>query len=36
MSKEITSEILLGFKNRLENHPIYEAVATVEDLRCFM
>lgn len=36
MSKEITSDILLGFKSRLENHPVYEAVATVEDLRCFM
>lgn len=36
MSKDITSEILLGFKSRLENHPIYEAVATIEDLRCFM
>jgi hypothetical protein len=36
MSKEITSEILLGFKSRLEDHPIYEAVANVEDLRCFM
>ena len=36
MSKDITSEILLGFKSRLENHPIYEAVASIEDLRCFM
>ncbi len=36
MSKEITSEILRGFKSRLENHPIYEAVSTIEDLRCFM
>lgn len=32
MSNEITSEILLGFKGRLENHPVYEAVATVERL----
>lgn len=36
MSKDITSEILIDFKTRLENHPIYEAVATIEDLRCFM
>ncbi len=36
MAKEITSEIILHFKHQLENHPIYEAVATVEDLRCFM
>jgi len=36
MTKEITSEILLGFKSRLEDHPIYAAVASVADLRCFM
>lgn len=36
MSKDITSEILVGFKTRLEDHPIYEAVASIEDLRCFM
>jgi hypothetical protein len=36
MSNEITSEILSGFKHRLEDHPIYEAVAGIEDLRCFM
>lgn len=36
MSKVITSEILRGFKSRLEDHPIYEAVSTIEDLRCFM
>jgi len=36
MSKEITSEIIQSFKFKLENHPIYEAVATIEDLRCFM
>jgi hypothetical protein len=36
MSKDITSEILAGFKTRLEDHPIYEAVASIEDLRCFM
>jgi hypothetical protein len=36
MAKEITSEIIINFKNQLENHPIYDAVATVDDLRCFM
>lgn len=36
MVKEITSEIIASFKNRLEDHPIYEAVATIEDLQCFM
>lgn len=36
MSKEITSDIIQSFKSRLENHPVYEAVATLDDLRCFM
>ena len=36
MSTQITSEIIASFKNELEDHPIYEAVSTVEDLRCFM
>lgn len=34
--KEITSEIIVSLKNQLEEHPVYEAVATIEDLRCFM
>ena len=36
MAKEITSEIIASFKKSLEEHPIYEAVATIEDLQCFM
>ncbi len=36
MSNLITSEIIISFKNQLENHPIYEAVSTIEDLQCFM
>ena len=36
MPQEITSDIIISFKNQLENHPIYEAVATIEDLQCFM
>jgi hypothetical protein len=36
MTTQITSEIVLSFKNRLENHPVYEAVSSIEDLRCFM
>jgi len=36
MSDPITSEIILSFKRQLEEHPVYEAVASVEDLRCFM
>lgn len=36
MSREITSDIIKGFKERLEQHPVYEAVATIEDLQCFM
>ena len=36
MATEITSEIISTFKERLENHSIYEAVASIEDLQCFM
>jgi len=36
MAKEITSDIIHNFKNQLENHPIYEAVSTIDDLKCFM
>lgn len=36
MSHEITSDIIQSFKSRLENHPVYEAVATLDDLRIFM
>ncbi|MGK0341418.1 MAG: hypothetical protein ACJAXW_001968 [Candidatus Azotimanducaceae bacterium] len=36
MSNKITSEIIVSFKSQLEDHPIYEAVSTIEDLQCFM
>ncbi len=36
MPTEITSETIAQFKSQLENHPVYEAVATLEDLQCFM
>jgi len=36
MTKAITSEIIASFKTSLENHPVYEAVASIEDLQCFM
>ena len=36
MPKQITSDIIFSFKNKVENHPIYEAVSTIEDLQCFM
>lgn len=36
MTTQITSDIVLTFKNRLEDHPVYEAVSSIEDLRCFM
>jgi hypothetical protein len=36
MATEITSDIINSFRNQLENHPIYEAVSTIHDLRCFM
>ena len=36
MVKEITSDSISEFKTQLEDHPVYEAVAGIEDLRCFM
>ena len=36
MATEITSDIIAGFKNQLEDHPVYEAVSTIDDLQCFM
>lgn len=36
MSQEITSEIIASFSEQLENHPIYESMATLEDLQRFM
>lgn len=36
MAKQITSELTATFKSELENHPIYEAVSSIEDLQCFM
>lgn len=36
MAKEITSDIIVKLKNQLENHPIYDAVSTVDDIRCSM
>jgi hypothetical protein len=36
MSTPITSDIILSFKGQLENHPVYEAVSTIDDLQCFM
>lgn len=36
MSKQITKEIIESFRHQLEEHPIYDAVATIEDLQCFM
>lgn len=36
MTKQITNEIIASFKTQLENHPVYEAVATLKDLQCFM
>jgi len=36
MPKQITTEIIASFKNQLEQHPIYEAVASIDDLQCFM
>lgn len=36
MSQQITSEIIASFKTQLEDHPVYSAVTTPEDLQCFM
>lgn len=33
---EITASIIQSFKQRLERHPVYASVRSVEDLRCFM
>jgi len=32
----ITEQVISSFKERLEKHPIYEAVNSIERLRCFM
>ena len=36
MSKEITVDTIARFSEPLDNHPIYEAVKSIEDLQCFM
>lgn len=36
MTKEITNNLITSFKEQLENHPIYGAVSTIENLQCFM
>lgn len=36
MTQIITSDIILSFKTRLEDHPVYQAVSSVSDLQCFM
>ncbi|MGD8785375.1 MAG: DUF3050 domain-containing protein [Thioalkalispiraceae bacterium] len=32
----ITEQVIAGFKNRLEQHPVYQAVNSIERLGCFM
>ena len=36
MPEEITSDIIAGFRHQLENHPVYEAVRSLAELRGFM
>lgn len=36
MTQEISSQVIQSFKQQLENHPVYEAVSTLDDLRVFM
>ncbi|MGB5676537.1 MAG: DUF3050 domain-containing protein [Gammaproteobacteria bacterium] len=36
MPQEITKDVIGAFKRQLEDHPVYEAVSTIQALRCFM
>jgi len=36
MATEITIDTLLPYTKKLEEHPVYEAVESLEDLQCFM
>jgi len=36
MPTQIGTETIQQFKTRLEQHPVYEAMASIEDLQCFM
>jgi hypothetical protein len=36
MQSGISAEIISSFKNKLETHPVYDAVSSVKDLQCFM
>ncbi|MEZ5449888.1 MAG: DUF3050 domain-containing protein [Thiolinea sp.] len=36
LNQPISHEIIAGFKHALDEHPVYAAVATLEDLQCFM
>jgi hypothetical protein len=36
MSHVITADIIGPIKQELESHPVYEAVSTLDDLKCFM
>ncbi len=36
MYEQITSESVSAFRARLQGHPVYSAVTSIDDLRCFM
>jgi hypothetical protein len=36
MTKQITSAVIADTRSALDEHPVYAAVATMDDLRCFM
>lgn len=36
MAKQITTDIIQSFNQTLDTHPIYQAVASMRDLQCFM
>jgi hypothetical protein len=36
MATEINSELLLPYREKLETHPVYASVKSIDDLQCFM
>jgi len=36
MAREVSSNVIDTFRDALDSHPVYAAVSSIEDLRCFM
>jgi hypothetical protein len=36
MSVQFNSEVIQPLQQQLDNHPVYAALQTMDDLRCFM